>query len=93
MFHRSLFLSMLYMFYLKLNKFCCVGFSFDKIYRTRGRGGVHLHCLEPLWRGKFIQSWARHNFLASRQRQRDNVIENQGPEQIVKYLGFGVEME
>ena len=26
-----------------------------------------------------FQSWARHNFLASRQRQRDNVIYPHGP--------------
>ena len=32
------------------------------------------------------QSWARDIFLASRQRQRDNVIQPQGPEKIRKIL-------
>jgi len=27
------------------------GFSVDQIYRTRGRGGIHLHCLESIRRG------------------------------------------
>ena len=40
-------------------------------------GGLRQHWknLRFLFR---IQSWARDNFLASRQRQRDNVIEPQG---------------
>ena len=34
-----------------------------------------------------IQSWAHDIFIASRQRQRDNVIDPQGPEKILKGLG------
>ena len=37
-----------------------------------------------------VQRWAGDNYLASRQRQRYNVIEPQGPEKIHKYLGLGV---
>ena len=29
-----------------------------------------------------LHSWTRDNFIVSRQRQRDNVIEPQGPEKI-----------
>ena len=43
---------------------------------------------EYMWESPNIglkkQSWASDNFLASRQRQRDNVIEPQGQEKIRK---------
>ena len=37
-----------------------------------------------------LQSWTGGNFLASRQRQCDNVIDPQGPKKCEKYLGLGV---
>ena len=39
-----------------------------------------------------MQSWERDNFVASRQRQRDNVIELQGQEKLEKMYGLGVQM-
>ena len=47
---------------------------FKFIFKTHGEMKIGRRCCN------YLQSWARDNVLASRQRQRNNVIEPQGSE-------------
>ena len=50
------------------------------IFKTHGEMKMGRRCCN------YLQSWARDNVLASRQRQRNNVIEPRGQEKIRKIL-------